>query len=96
MQLTLYDSCLHPFLFDGVLLTFNCNRKLADEYDAVIICLGAKVDELPEISGKLPLRMCRGVVAELELPNNIKYDLTLTLYASICVVVDLFSSFLWI
>ncbi|XP_010929113.2 uncharacterized protein [Elaeis guineensis] len=43
---------------------------LSEEYDAVIICLGAKVDMLPELSGKLPLRTCRGVVAELQLPAN--------------------------
>lgn len=41
------------------------------EYQAVIICLGAKADTLPELSGKLPLRMCRGVVAHLQLPDDI-------------------------
>ncbi|CAN0838545.1 hypothetical protein LINGRAHAP2_LOCUS2212 [Linum grandiflorum] len=46
-------------------------EKLLDlegEYDAVIICLGAKVDMLPELSGRLPLRTCRGVVAHMQLP----------------------------
>ncbi|RDX71871.1 hypothetical protein CR513_48718, partial [Mucuna pruriens] len=42
------------------------------EYDAVIICLGAKVNMLPEISGRLPLRTCRGVIAHLELPDDMK------------------------
>ncbi|XP_015954152.1 uncharacterized protein LOC107478530 [Arachis duranensis] len=41
------------------------------EYDAVIICLGAKVNMLPEFSGRLPLRTCRGVIAHLELPDDI-------------------------
>ncbi|KAJ9163000.1 hypothetical protein P3X46_022723 [Hevea brasiliensis] len=41
------------------------------EYDAVIICLGAKADMLPELSGRLPLRTCRGVIAHLQLPGNI-------------------------
>lgn len=40
----------------------------------MIICLGAKVDMLPEMSGKLPLRTCRGVVAEFQLPANMGYD----------------------
>ncbi|KAJ7979646.1 FAD-dependent oxidoreductase family protein [Quillaja saponaria] len=40
------------------------------EYDAVIVCLGAKVNMLPEISGRLPLRTCRGVIAHLELPDD--------------------------
>ncbi|CAI8587315.1 unnamed protein product [Vicia faba] len=39
------------------------------EYDAVIICLGAKANTLPEISGRLPLRTCRGVVLHLEPPD---------------------------
>lgn len=40
------------------------------EYDAVIICLGANMNMLPEISGRLPLRTCRGVIAHLELPDD--------------------------
>ena len=40
------------------------------EYDAVIICLGAKANMLPEIFGRLPLRTCRGVIAHLELPDD--------------------------
>lgn len=43
---------------------------LAGDYDAVIICLGAKVDMLPELSGVLPLRMCRGIIAHLQLLDN--------------------------
>ncbi|KAL2327353.1 hypothetical protein Fmac_020780 [Flemingia macrophylla] len=48
-------------------------HKLSDfegEYDAVLICLGAKVNMLPEISGRLPLRTCRGVIVNLELPDD--------------------------
>lgn len=41
---------------------------LADDYDAVIVCLGAGVSKLQELSGKLPITYCRGVVAHLELP----------------------------
>ena len=44
---------------------------VSGEYDAVIICVGAKVNMLPEISGRLPLRTCRGVILHMELPNNI-------------------------
>ncbi|KAJ6857412.1 hypothetical protein NC651_038957 [Populus alba x Populus x berolinensis] len=44
------------------------------EYDAVIICLGAKADMLPELSGRLPLRTCRGVIAHLQLPANIREE----------------------
>ncbi|CAI0395022.1 unnamed protein product [Linum tenue] len=52
-------------------------HKLLDlegEYDAVIICLGAKVDMLPELSGRLPLRTCRGVVAHMQLPLDMGED----------------------
>ncbi|XP_027901677.1 uncharacterized protein LOC114162101 [Vigna unguiculata] len=42
------------------------------EYDAVIVCLGAKVNMLPELSGRLPLRTCRGVIAQLELHDDMK------------------------
>ena len=41
------------------------------DYQAVIICLGAKVDTLPELAGKIPVRTCRGVVAHLELSDDI-------------------------
>ncbi len=40
------------------------------EYDAVVVCLGANADLLPELSGRLPLRTCRGVVAHLQLPDD--------------------------
>jgi hypothetical protein len=43
------------------------------EYDAVIICLGARTAFLPELSGMLPLRTCRGVVAHLQLIDTIRY-----------------------
>ncbi|OVA10405.1 FAD dependent oxidoreductase [Macleaya cordata] len=48
----------------------NSLLELAGEYDAVIICLGAKADMVPELSGRLPLRTCRGVVAHLQLLND--------------------------
>jgi glycine/D-amino acid oxidase-like deaminating enzyme len=37
-------------------------------YEAVVVCTGSKAVLLPELAGKLPLSMCRGVVAHLELP----------------------------
>ncbi|RWW02806.1 hypothetical protein GW17_00034087 [Ensete ventricosum] len=40
----------------------------------VVICLGAKVDKLPQLSGKLPLRTCRGVIAKLQLPSDLPYE----------------------
>ncbi|KHG13315.1 putative oxidoreductase YurR [Gossypium arboreum] len=49
-------------------------RELEGEYDAVIICLGAKADLLPELAGKLPLRTSRGVILHLQLPDNIGED----------------------
>ncbi|GMI84360.1 hypothetical protein like AT2G22650 [Hibiscus trionum] len=49
-------------------------QELEGEYDAVIICLGAKADLLPELAGKLPLRTCRGVILHLQLPDNIGED----------------------
>ncbi|XP_078163652.1 uncharacterized protein LOC144558683 isoform X1 [Carex rostrata] len=44
-------------------------QQLSGEYDSVIVCLGARVNTLPELSGKLPLRTCRGIVADLHLPT---------------------------
>ncbi|KAJ1698498.1 hypothetical protein LUZ63_007010 [Rhynchospora breviuscula] len=44
-------------------------QQLSGEYDSVIVCLGARVNTLPELSGKLPLRTCRGIVSELHLPT---------------------------
>ncbi|KAF5788191.1 putative FAD dependent oxidoreductase, FAD/NAD(P)-binding domain superfamily [Helianthus annuus] len=44
--------------------------ELEGEYDAVIVCLGARSTFLPELSGKLPLRTCRGIIAHLRLPDN--------------------------
>lgn len=40
----------------------------------MVICLGAKVDKLPQLSGKLPLRTCRGVIAKLQLPYDLPYE----------------------
>ncbi|XP_043813610.1 uncharacterized protein LOC110617837 isoform X3 [Manihot esculenta] len=48
--------------------------ELEGDYDAVIICLGAKADMLPELSGRLPLRTCRGVIAHLHLPGNSRLE----------------------
>ncbi|WJZ98265.1 hypothetical protein VitviT2T_016804 [Vitis vinifera] len=59
--------CLHKKSVNKLL-------ELQGEYDAVIICLGAKADMLPELSGRLPLRTCRGVIAHLQLPDNIGED----------------------
>ncbi|XP_024026073.1 uncharacterized protein LOC21399696 [Morus notabilis] len=47
---------------------------LEGEYQAVIICLGAKADMLPELAGRIPLRTCRGVVAHLKLPDDIREE----------------------
>ncbi|XP_056692341.1 uncharacterized protein [Spinacia oleracea] len=41
--------------------------EVGDEYDIVIVCLGARVDMLADLSGMLPLRTCRGIVAHLQL-----------------------------
>ncbi|KAH0970235.1 hypothetical protein GBA52_022391 [Prunus armeniaca] len=52
-------------------------HKLVDlegEYQAVIVCLGAKADLLPELCGRLPLRTCRGVVAHLQLPDHLREE----------------------
>ncbi|KAG0468610.1 hypothetical protein HPP92_017938 [Vanilla planifolia] len=58
-------------------------HELDGEYDAVVVCLGAKVGTLPELSGRLPLRTCRGVIAELELLSN-KGFFCKPLYFSVC------------
>jgi len=42
----------------------------AGDYDLVIICLGAKACSLPELANKLPLRSCRGVIVEFQLPSD--------------------------
>ncbi|XAR66796.1 hypothetical protein NMG60_11013135 [Bertholletia excelsa] len=44
--------------------------ELAGGYSAVIVCLGARAVFLPELSGKLPLRTCRGIIAHLNLPDD--------------------------
>ncbi|KAJ4957511.1 hypothetical protein NE237_024622 [Protea cynaroides] len=53
-------------------MSVNRLLELGGEYNAVIICLGAKADMLPELSGRLPLRTCRGVIAHLHLPKDIR------------------------
>ncbi|MCO5584617.1 hypothetical protein L7F22_038548 [Adiantum nelumboides] len=45
-----------------------------NDYDAVVVCLGAGVSKLEEFSGKLPLTYCRGVVTHLVLPPAKKKD----------------------
>ncbi|XP_043699603.1 uncharacterized protein LOC122650288 isoform X2 [Telopea speciosissima] len=55
-------------------MSVNRLLELGGEYNAVIICLGAKADMLPELSGKLPLRTCRGVIAHLQLPQDIRNE----------------------
>ncbi|CAL9222686.1 unnamed protein product [Arabidopsis halleri] len=44
--------------------------ELEGEYDAVVICLGSKVDFLPRLTGKLPLRTCRGVITHMQLHES--------------------------
>ncbi|KAL4181415.1 hypothetical protein AMTRI_Chr12g237140 [Amborella trichopoda] len=50
--------------------TVHSLQEISGEYSAVVICLGARSESLPELKGVLPLRMCRGVVAHLDLPGN--------------------------
>uniref|UniRef100_A0A0D9WMK8 FAD dependent oxidoreductase domain-containing protein n=1 Tax=Leersia perrieri TaxID=77586 RepID=A0A0D9WMK8_9ORYZ len=45
-------------------------QQFAGDYDSIIICLGAKASSLPELTNKLPLRNCRGVIAEFQLPSD--------------------------
>ncbi|XP_058180721.1 uncharacterized protein LOC131299121 isoform X6 [Rhododendron vialii] len=45
--------------------------ELAGDYSAVIVCLGARAGFLPELYEKLPLRTCRGVIAHLQLPDDV-------------------------
>ncbi|CAH8360197.1 unnamed protein product [Eruca vesicaria subsp. sativa] len=46
--------------------------ELEGEYDAVVICLGSKVNFLPGLTGKLPLRTCRGVITHLQLHDSVR------------------------
>ncbi|KAK6122420.1 hypothetical protein DH2020_043862 [Rehmannia glutinosa] len=48
--------------------------EIAGDYDAVIICFGAWAAFLPELSGKLPLRTCRGVIAQLQLGDDMREE----------------------
>ncbi|CAH2078698.1 unnamed protein product [Thlaspi arvense] len=50
--------------------SINDVLELEGEYDAVVICLGSKVDFLPGLTGKLPLRTCRGVITHLQLHES--------------------------
>lgn len=49
------------------------NIFFSGDYDAVIVCLGSGAAFLPELSGRLPLRTCRGVIAHLQIPDHIRY-----------------------
>nr|XP_027066258.1 uncharacterized protein LOC113692102 isoform X1 [Coffea arabica] len=48
--------------------------EFAGEYNAVVICLGARAAFLPEFSGILPLRTCRGVVTHMQLSDNFREE----------------------
>ncbi|GFP97056.1 hypothetical protein PHJA_001849700 [Phtheirospermum japonicum] len=48
--------------------------EVEGDYDAVIICFGARAAFLPELSGKLPLRTCRGVIAQLQLGDDMREE----------------------
>ncbi|CAM0913098.1 unnamed protein product [Alopecurus aequalis] len=52
---------------------FNLYNEHIDNLQqfSVIICLGGKASSLPELMNKLPLRTCRGVIAEFQLPSDI-------------------------
>uniref|UniRef100_A0A162A4L9 FAD dependent oxidoreductase domain-containing protein n=1 Tax=Daucus carota subsp. sativus TaxID=79200 RepID=A0A162A4L9_DAUCS len=52
--------------------TVNNLLELSGEYDSVIVCMGARAASLPELSERLPLRTCRGVIAHLQLPDDIR------------------------
>ncbi|KAL7134557.1 hypothetical protein ABFS83_11G034800 [Erythranthe nasuta] len=49
-------------------------KELAGEYDAVVICLGARSAFLPELSRRLPLRACRGIIAKLQLGDEMREE----------------------
>lgn len=51
-------------------MSINSLFELAGEYSSVVVCLGARAVYLPELTSKLPLRTCRGVIAQLQLPNH--------------------------
>ncbi|XP_047323645.1 uncharacterized protein LOC124927296 isoform X2 [Impatiens glandulifera] len=54
--------------------SINDLLELEGEFDDVIVCLGARATILPQLIGKLPLRTCRGVIAHLQLPQDIRED----------------------
>ena len=41
----------------------------AGEFEAIIVCLGAGAVLLPELAGKLPLKMIRGKVLDMQAPD---------------------------
>eukprot|EP00250_Pteridium_aquilinum_P003047 c13377_g1_i1 orf=260-1687(-) len=66
-------SCIGGRLCSSAVLKkihVNSLACLSDDYDAVVVCLGAGVSKLEELSGKLPITYCRGVVARLVLPQE--------------------------
>ncbi|XP_062229995.1 uncharacterized protein LOC133927542 [Phragmites australis] len=56
--------------FSGPNPTYTTWKVQYGDYDLIIICLGAKACSLPELANKLPLRTCRGVIAEFQLPSD--------------------------
>ncbi|VFR01389.1 unnamed protein product [Cuscuta campestris] len=56
--------------------SIDCLSELAGEYDAVIICLGARAAFLPELSGRIPLRTCRGIIVHLKVDDDAREDYT--------------------
>uniref|UniRef100_A0A7N0U5E4 FAD dependent oxidoreductase domain-containing protein n=2 Tax=Kalanchoe fedtschenkoi TaxID=63787 RepID=A0A7N0U5E4_KALFE len=65
MSMKIFDV-LNEALF---LACQNLVQEASAEYTAVIVCAGAQADLLPELSSKLPLRICRGV-AHMRLPES--------------------------
>ncbi|BBH08552.1 FAD-dependent oxidoreductase family protein [Prunus dulcis] len=70
-ELHLHKSSVHKLLDLEVISEKLSFHLMLGEYQAVIVCLGAKADLLPELCGRLPLRTCRGVVAHLQLPDHL-------------------------
>ncbi|GER42851.1 FAD-dependent oxidoreductase family protein [Striga asiatica] len=50
-------------------------RELAGDFDAVVVCFGARTAFLPELCGKLPLRTCRGIIAQLQLGDDVREEI---------------------
>ncbi|CAI9098963.1 OLC1v1035702C1 [Oldenlandia corymbosa var. corymbosa] len=49
-------------------------REFAGEYNAVVVCLGARAAFLTGFGEIVPLRLCRGVVARMELSDNFREE----------------------